>query len=232
MAATVDQANIGTFAAVGVPSTSFNTTAVVASGAMIVIFVGRFTSGVPTGTMSASGGGLTWVNTLLGTSGNMKLYICTALAPAGLALGTSLTITLSSGTGDITGVAASYAGVSSSTPTAQNSAAAATAAWASGSVAGVSGDLLVGGAWGDGALVTSTTTAPGNERIDFNSAPTSESVTLADKLSIAGADSLAGTWSSAISHIGGAASFSTAAAAPIPFLAAPVRRVGRVGIPR
>lgn len=208
MAATVDQANIGTKAATGVLSTTFDTTATVAVGGMLVVLNGRFNAGTPTATMAVSGGGLTWVNTLLGTSGNMKLYISTALAPAGLASGTTLTVTQSSGTGDITLVASSYLGLASATPTAQNSTATATTAWASGTVGAANGDLLVGGAWGDGSLVTSTATGPGVERVDFNSATTNESVTLIDKLTVTGSDSLAGTWSATIDAIGAAASFT------------------------
>jgi hypothetical protein len=212
LAVTVDQANLGTQAESGVTSSSLNTGAAVASGAMIVALVHNFNSAAET--LSMSGGSLTWTQAHTLTSGSLRLSLFYAFAPSGLASGTTLTVTASvGGSNDMTWCVASYLGVDTSgTVVAFNAAAASTAAWSSGSVAGNSGNALIGGAGGDGTLRTSTPDAGNNERIDFNSATTSGSITLVDKLSISGTDSLDGDWSGTLSHIGIGVAFKPAAA--------------------
>lgn len=211
MAVTLDQASLGTQAQSGVTSSSRTTTANVAAGGMIVALVGNFNASAET--LSMSGGSLTWVEAHTTTSGSLRLSLFYALAPSGLASGTSITVTSTTAlNNDMTWCMASYLGVDTTgTVVAFNASSAGTAAWASGSVAGGSGDALIGGAWGDGTLRTSTTDAPGNERIDFNSATTSGSVTLADKLSVAGTDTLDGDWSGTLTHLGIGVAFKAAA---------------------
>jgi hypothetical protein len=210
LAVTVDQANIGTRADTGVLSSNLTTTAAVAAGAMIVALVHNFNSAAET--LSMSGGSLTWVQAHTTTSGSLRISLFYAFAPSGLASSSTLTVTASTGGNDMTWCAASYAGVDTSgTVVAFNAAAASTAAWSSGSVAGNSGDALIGGAGGDGTLRTSAPDAGNTERIDFNSATTSGSVTLVDKLSSAGTDTLDGDWSGTLGHIGIGVSFKPAA---------------------
>lgn len=210
-AAAIDQGNIGTAAvSTGLSSANLVTTAAVASGGLIVLLVGRFNSSG--GTLSVSGGSLTWVQGHTVLSGSLRLSIFLAYAPAGLASVTTLTATNSAASNDFTMCAASYTGFPSTfTVAAFNGVAAATAAFSSSSVAAAAGDALIGGAYGDGTLRTSTPTSPAVERVDFNSATTGGSVTLIDKLSVAGTDTLDGTWSGTLNHIGAAVAITPSA---------------------
>lgn len=219
MAVTVDQANIGTAAKGSAEANNnliaFNTTAAVASGAMIAILAFRFRSGGG-GTITGSGGSLTWTTVHSITSGNIGIWLICAFAPSGLASGTTLTVTSTSNNNDWTVGADSYLGVDTSGTVsaaviATGGASAGTAAWSTGSIGGASGNALIGGAGGDGTLRTSTPTSPANERIDFNNATTAGSITLVDKLSISGSDSLAGTWSGTLDHVAVGAAFAAAA---------------------
>lgn len=212
MAVTVDQATLGTGNSSGAGTTTMSTTAVVASGAVIVLLAGRFNS--TNSTMAASGGSLTWSTAHNVTSGSIRVYLFYAFAPSGLASSTTLTITHSGGgSADCIIGAYSLLGVDTSgTVVAFNGAGASTAGWSSGSVSGNSGNALVGGAFVDnGSVSSSTPTAPAVERIDKNVAGQSETLTLVDKLSISGSDSVAGTWNAAGSHVAIGAAFKDAA---------------------
>lgn len=211
MAVTFDQAlGTGAQSVPGATAGTVTTTGAVPAGGMVVFKAGRFNSAGTT--LTASGGGLTWATGHTIASGSIRLYLFYAFAPAGLASGTVLSATPSAASNDFTMCAASYLGVDSAvSPVAFGGAAASTAAWATGSIAASSGNALIGGAYGDGALSTSTPTGPAVERVDFNSATTSGSITLVDKLSVAGSDSLAGTWSGALGHIALGVAFQAAA---------------------
>lgn len=214
MAITVDQANIGTMASTGVTASNKATTAIVVSGAMIVALTFTFTTGGATASHTMSGGGLTWTRAHTSSTGTIRISLHYAFAPIGLASGTTLTHTSASNS-DHTWAMASYLGVDTGTTfSAFNNGTGPGAPWASGSVAGNSGDALIGGAAGDGTLRTSTTDAPGNERIDFNSATSGGSITLADKLSIAGTDTLDGDFDGALTYLGIGVSFIPAASDP------------------
>lgn len=213
MAAAIDQGNIGTAAKGSGEANSnlvtFNTTAAVAAGAMIVIAAFRFNN--TNTTLTASGGSLTWAAAHNVTSGTIRGYLFYAFAPSGLASGTALTVTASSGSNDWTVCAASYAGLDSADALqAVNGSAAGTAAWATGTIGGSAGDAYIGFAAGDGTLRTSTTTAPAVERIDFNSATTAGSITLVDELEGEANDALAGTWSGTLGHVAVGAAFKVA----------------------
>lgn len=217
MAVTVDQANAGTQATSGVASggtANTTTTATIAAGACIVVLTGAFVSGGGQN-LSVTGSGLTWTVGHESQNGNIRAEIWYAFAPAGLASGSTIGTVLGGATGgDVTFVIASYLGVDSTgTITGLNAAGATNTTWASGSVTANAGDALIGGSWVDGTLSTSTATGPAVERIDFNSATTGESVTLVDKLSMSATDSLAGTWSNSVTHVGIAAAFKPSAAA-------------------
>jgi hypothetical protein len=211
MAITVDQASLGTQAQSGVSSSSTTTTATVASNAMIVMLIGGYRSGGGHTHSVATTGGLTWTQAHSVVNVALRLSLFYAFAPSGLASGTSLGPGQSIA-GDMTWCMNSYLGVDSADAVeAFNGASATTAAWASGSVSSVSGNALIGGSWGDGTLRTSTATGPAAERIDFNSATTSGSNTLVDKLSVSGSDSLAGTWSGTLDHVAIAVAFNASA---------------------
>lgn len=214
MAITVDQTNIGTLASAAGTNMAFNTTATVAVGGMIVILMHRFHSGGG-GVYTGTGGGLSWSLGHSMTTGNIGIYLFYAFAPAGLASATSIGVNGSVGSNDYTACAASYLGVKTSSPvTGINGATGPGAPWTSGAVDLNNGDLLIGGAGGDGTLRTSTTDPPGNERIEFNSGTTSGSITLADKqISADGPDSLDGDWSGALTYVGLGVGFSPAASA-------------------
>lgn len=206
MAVTVDQANIYTGAGAGQTNHLGTTTAAVASGAVIVILAHRFRSGGG-GVYTGTGGGLTWAALATAVvSGNIGIYLLGAIAPAGLASGTTnFGVNSTVGSNDYTVCAGSLLGVDTSggiagVVRAFGGASAATAAWATGVIAGSAGDCYIGGAGADGTLRTSTATS-GTELIDFNSATSSGSVTLVDKIGGGASDNLAGTWSGAITHV-------------------------------
>jgi len=222
MAITVDQAALApTAGSTGTGSANitqqnhtFNTSAAVASGAMIVILAHRFHTGGITGTITGTGGGLTWTTVHKSESGNIGIYLVAAFAPSGLASATSIGVNCSVNSNDYTITAASYLGVDSSGGIAGairafNAGSGAGPGWASGSVTGTAGDALIGGAGGDGTISTSTPSA-GVERDDFNSGTSSGSITLIDKLSVSGTDSLAGTWSNTLANVSVAAAFKPA----------------------
>lgn len=224
MAVTVDQASLGTAATS--ESAVITTTATVAAGGMIVVLAGMFNA-TAASLHTVAGGSLTWVSAHTVQSGSYRISLFYAFAPSGLASGTGITVSDTGGTSDITCCAASYLGVDTSgTVVALNGGSASTAAWASGSVAANSGDAIIGGAAGDGTLRTSTPTAPAVERVDFNSATTSGSITLVDKLTVAGSDSVAGTWSGTLDHRALGVAFKAAAVAateiPILVMAPPI----------
>lgn len=234
MAVTVDQPNIGTNATTAQTNATLTTTAAVAAGGTLIWLVFRFKSGGPE-LYTATGGGLTWATVTNVISGNIRLHMFAAFAPAGLASSTALATTGGVGGGDNTGCAASYLGVDQSGTVAAavrafNSTAASTAAWSSGTLTGsLVGDAVIGGAGSDGSLLTSVIAGDNVERIDFNSAGTSGSVTLVDDLDAEVNDTAAGTWSGAQAHValgaafipaGGAApgAANTPTFAPIPFM--------------
>lgn len=215
MAVTLDQASIYTGAGAGQTNHTGTTTATVASGALIVILAHRFKSG-GTGVYTGTGGGLSWATVHTVSSGNILIVLLAAFAPSGLASGTTgFGVNGSVTANDYTVCAASYLGVDSSggvagAVTAIGGSAATATAWATGAIGGNAGDLYTGGAGGDGTLQTSAATS-GTERIDFNSATSSGSVTLVDKLSGTASDNLAGNWSpGSFAHVRIAAAFKAA----------------------
>lgn len=211
MAVAIDTPNQGRVAASVSGTTTFTTLATIPSAGTLVVLMGIFRATATTHTVS--GGGLTW-NQVGSTvvSGSLRISLWYAHCPSGLASGTTITCGGSAGTNDITAVATSYTGVATtSTITAFNNASGSGTGWGGASVAANSGDAIIGGAWGDGTLRTSTATSPATERQDFNSATTSGSNTLADKTSVSGTDSVAGTWSGTLSHLHIAGAFAAAA---------------------
>jgi hypothetical protein len=215
MAVSLDQP-LGTNAAAGSATITLTTAATVASLATILLVCGRYNAGTPTATLSAAGGGLTWTQDHTLTSGNVRTSVFSAPAPAGLPSGTVITVSQSLGTGDMLVGAGSFLGVGALSAFNALASGAGTA-WATGTVAAASGDFLFGGAFGDGLAGTSTPTSPAVELLDANSAGQTETITAAYKLSVAGSDSIAGTWSGSLSSVGVGVSYTpSVGGAPAP----------------
>lgn len=216
MAVALDQANVCRWAATTTASTSANTLSAVASGALIVVVAFKFQSAAPTAAFTFSGGGLSWsISPTSPVSGNIKAALGYAFAPAGLALGTSLTVGVASSTADITAVASSYTGVDTTTPLdSAGGTSGAVAGWTTNAITGTDvGDAVIGGAGSDGSLLSSLVAGDNNERQDFSSGTTSGSVTLYDDLVAEVNDTVAGTWSTGQAWVSVGAAFNDAAAA-------------------
>lgn len=194
MAIALDQI-LGTGNSSGVGTTTLTTTAAVAVGGKLIVVVGRFN--FTNSTLSVAGGGLSWFEDVTIVQGNVRTSLFRADAPAGLASATALTIThTGGGSADCVAGACSYSGMATGGPSAVNTTGGGTtAAWATGSVGAANGNGMVGGAFIDGSAASSTPTSPAVERIDANIAGQSEVLTLIDKLSVSGTDTLGGTWS-------------------------------------
>lgn len=213
MAATLD-ATLGTKAQASSTTASLVTSSAAASGTLLVFGVGFFAPGGVGVTASVTtGGGLTWAGTTQTASGNLHGYLFYAYAASGLASGTTLTWTASNTGNDWLIGGASFLGMET-TPTllASNGAAASASAWSSGSMAAGEVNLGIVMAFEDGSgTATSTTTAPATELIDFNSAGQSEAFTLGYNLASASTATLAGSWSSSLSHVARGGAFKIAA---------------------
>jgi hypothetical protein len=205
------------------------TTSAVAAAGRVVVVGGRFNT-TAAGTFTPTATGLTFALDHNLTSGNLRAFVWSAPAPSGLAISTAITITPSGGgTSDSIFGALSLLGVDTASPVAGfNGAAASTAAWSPGSISASVDDGLVAGAFEDGSgTLTSTSTAPGVEAWDLNDVTQTEAFTGLYQLSLTGATTPAGTWSSAISHIAIGVAYKAAAGAtnvlgsafnPIPFM--------------
>lgn len=169
MAFSVDQSSLGT-AEGGTNATSFTvtTTAAVASGGLIIIGLGWFTTnGVSS--LVFSGGSLTWTTAVsVGTAaGSDGCAIGWALAPSGLASSTVLTANGTTGNAfnsPIMGVM-SFLGSATSAPTDGTSTKAAAAGnpWTGNTITTTgSSNLIIGVGWGDGntSATTDTPTSP------------------------------------------------------------------------
>lgn len=225
MAASLD-VTVGTKAQASSTTASLVTSATVASGALIVVGVGFFAaSGAGVTASVTTAAGLTWANTTQTVSGALHGYLFYAYAASGLASGSTITWTASSSGNDWLIGAASFLGMET-TPTllASNGAAASSGNWSSGSIAAGETNLGVVMAFEDGSgTATATCTAPVTELIDFNNAGQNEAFVFGYDLASGSTATLAGTWSSSLSHVarGGAFRIATAAAAELPILVMP-----------
>lgn len=108
MAWTVDQSSLGTNTSSGSASTIvLTTTNAVASGAVIVVAIGWFNASVTL--TSVTGGSLTWT-VRAANNGGVRAAVAYALAPSGLASGSSITANFSGSTGERKIGASSFAG--------------------------------------------------------------------------------------------------------------------------
>lgn len=216
MAVTVDQGSLGTGNSSGTGTTTMSTTAAVASGAHIYLAAGRFN--FTNSTMSCSGGSLTWTEDKTVVSSNIRTSIFRAYAASGLSSSTTLTVThTGGGTADCIIGAYSLLGVAQGSPTATNSNSGVLAGWDGGSVTAGSGDVLIGGAFVDTSIVSSSTpTSPAVERIDKNVSGQAETLVIEDKINVSGTDSTAGTWNNAGTWAAVSASYAAAASGALP----------------
>lgn len=211
MAASLD-VTLGTKAQAAAGAVSLVTSSAAASGTLLCVGVGYFTTTSATLSITATGG-LTWAAGTPTVSGSLHIYLFYAYAASGLASGTTLTFTASSGTNDYLAGGASFLGMET-TPTllASNGASATAAAWSSGSLVAGEVNLGVVVAFEDGSgTATSTSTAPVTELIDFNNAGQSEAFTLGYNLASASTATLAGSWSASLSHVCRGSAFKIAA---------------------
>lgn len=200
MAITVDQADIGSFAADTSGTTvAFTTTAAVAAGGFIVLTITDLTGAgqVPS---SVSGGGLTWTVDKTGLGGSASgIGIASAQAPAGLASGTTITATYSASTAGARSICGmSFLGVKTSAPVGvtDNHSNATGTAWTTNSMTVSAGSVIVACAQNTTNLFTSTPTAPAVEAHDFGSGGFSQTTVYLIDGGSGGAHTLAGTWSS------------------------------------
>lgn len=216
MAIAIDQLTLGNgFDDTLDASWAFNTTATVASGGFIVVVIGWF-GGTPS-LSSVSGGSLTWAVDVTGFGGSLPsaLAIASAQAPAGLASGTTLTITLTDVAVGKFATALSFTGVKTSSaldgiPPAQTENT--TAGWATGSYSIQAGSVIVGGVWQDN-VSTNTPVAPSLEASEQNS-PFNTLVAEYRIESSAGSYTVAGTLSGAAEWTAAAAAYLAPSVSP------------------
>lgn len=220
------------------PAYTHSTSAIVPSGALVIVVASWVHNGAVPPTSTITGGGLTWTKDFEngGTGGAAWGFaVHSAPAPSGLASATTLTLTLSDGSNYLANISVLYVtglDVSgsrvdvtdgqfrSSTTTTWDTTAQATAN---------ANDLLIGGAYND----TNSTSVPldsANELFDFNDTGGNHTTTW-KIVAATGLQSLAGTWSGTagvdISGFvaykadgggGGAAAGLAASFNPIPFM--------------
>lgn len=192
---------------------TFATTAPVAVGARIVVIAAFFQGGTAT-TLTVSGGGLSWAQDNSAVSGSLRIFQWSALAPAGLSSGTTITGTANAVGNDLEIEGVSLLGVDTASPVvAFNGGGASTAAWSSGSIAAGVGNAIVGGAFCDGLVGTSAPGGSNTEFDDFNVVGQNETMTGVFNLNTAASDSASGTFSSAVGHVVSAVAYRAATAA-------------------
>jgi hypothetical protein len=210
--------SIGTTASASATATqTHTTTAVVPSGALVIMLCGWGFATDRTGTMS--GGGLTWTTdqTNVWTFGyNFRFGIFSAPAPSGLASSTVLTLTLS-GNGDGGALAGCYVtGLDQTGSREDNStgAGASGTAWNTGTATTSNADdLIIGGSLID-STTSSTATGGASELFDFTH-PNAWTFTVAYKIvSSTGSQSLTGTWVASANHVDAFAAYKGEAGIP------------------
>lgn len=208
MAIAVDQASLGTTATVASATTIvLTTTAAVAVGGFIVLFIGWENAG--TVTVSVAGGGLTWAVDVQGKhdSQNPHSAIATAQAPAGLASSTAITATFSSTSTGRAIAGSSFTGIA--TASALDAATAPVAGgggttWTTPNVTTTNADdLLVGMQHASNAAgPTSAIDSPATELHDFSS-DFDLTTTGYRIVTSTGTYAISGTWSASIFQDGG-----------------------------
>lgn len=232
MAVTLDK-TLGTATAQQVNSVNLAINNAVAVNSYVFLVAGRFCTS--DGTLSASGGSLTWTEdkTVADNTQHLRISLFRALAPSGLSNGTTLTITPSVQTGitDIIVGGVALAGIDTSTPTTgnTNSGTGNGTAWSSGNVTNTSGNCIVGGGWNnDSGTNPSSTPTNGTEAFDIGFAAGAEALVGQYILSSSGsATPINGTWATT-GHWGSVAVEYAAASAAAVINNAPITVVNKL----
>lgn len=196
------------------PDNSWNitTTGAVPAGGTVVVGVGWFNSDA---TLTVTGGGLTWTTQVTKSNSQRNTALVTAPAPAGLAAGSTITVTVAAGS-FACGSAAMYV-TGADTLDASGVGNAATQAW-SASLTSVTADtIIVGFGWVDGLASGSSAPATNySEWCDFvNGADVNVFSGVYRVVAAAAAYTPGGTWSSG-TNPWVAAGIALSGAAPAP----------------
>lgn len=200
MAITLDVLLLGSFAVedAGATTVAVTTTQAAAAGSTIILcgYTGSFQ---PTTPISDNGPGLTWTVDVVGknTTTSPYAWIISAYAPAGLASGRTITVTLTGSAGDRFMTATSFLGVKTSLRVDTTAAVIdqAGTAWTTRNMTTQAGSVLLAAVADSDNSHTSTPTAPALEIADINS-PGNAAFTSAYRIEAAGGTyAVAGTWS-------------------------------------
>ena len=198
----IDQVTIGGNKQIGSglgTTFSFTTTQPVAAGGTIVVGGGWYA--VNTTVIGVSGGGLSWtIDKQASQVVNSYDWLASAYAPAGLAAGTTITVTYGLSIGYPTIGGLSFTGIAPAAPvvgTALGPTEVATAGWSTGSYAISGPAAIVALNYSEGVVTGNTPTSPSIE--------SGEQVTAADQAHVieyrieptAGSFSVAGAWNAA-----------------------------------
>lgn len=202
----------------------------VASGGTIFLLVG----GMGNAASSVSGGSLTWVIDKAGVNGNLNVALVRASAPAGIASGTTITVTYAGATTSRAVSGFSFTGVDTSSPVDGTPASqtGTTVAWTSGAVTTANAtDVVIGlNMLDDFDDTTSTPTAGWTEvpatAGDFNTVTNGDSFTAVYQIvASTGTYTPGGTWA-----IGGTATVGVAVAykagAGVTTIVSPLQLIG------
>lgn len=204
MAITLDVLNVGEFGIEDGGSTTIALTTTSAAASRSTIVLSGACGGFdPTTTISDNGPGLTWTRDMFGTgTGTGRIFFYSAYAPAGLASGTVITLTLGGSCGDRYMCATSFLGIKTSSPV--DTTAASTGytgtAWTTGSMATQAGSVIWGASYDGNNSHTSLPTAPSLEAHDIYF-PSGSAFTSCYRIeSAASTYTVAGTWDSALAN--------------------------------
>lgn len=214
MAIAIDVLNLGEFAQDSAGATvACTTTSAAAAGSTIILTGTLITNPETVNSAADNGPGLTWTidNQWFGSvNGDASTFMASAYAPAGMASGTTITVTFSASTaGGRSVTATSFTGIASASPVdvaSLRSLGAATTAWTTPSMSVLAGSVIVGISGTFTGQLTSLVTGPSIEAHDLGDAGGFAQTTCYQIVAAGGSATVAGTWSSnATSTTGGVA---------------------------
>lgn len=191
---------------------SFTTNRIVLAGEKIWVYVGWFAANLLS---SVSGGSLAWTVDSQQANGSDRFGFAWADVASDLPSGTTITATIAGTGGDtkhICGFAA--AGWATGAASARNSGTTSTTTWTSGTVSVLSGDILVGGSYGEGSPsgATNNTATGGNTEVHDFAASGDSGVATEYQVGTGASIAIQGTWNTATTSANVAASFAQAVA--------------------
>jgi len=188
---------------------TFTTTAVVPSGAVVVICAGF--GGVTNTVSGGTAGGLTLTIGSQGpTNTDQFNSVLWADAPSGLASGSTVTVNITGTGGSSRYCQGSYVtGLSTGGPSAIATADSTTGApWATGSVSVPTGDILIGSCMG-GTTSTTNTPSGGNSEIIPEQTIAADSAFVSEyQIGVGTSIALSGTWGTSERHVANAIVFA------------------------